>query len=242
MPLNGPSARRPPAGAGGPLHSATQQLGEFAAGAAALPLLILASRLLFAFYAVAAAPSVIADLDMVVDQPWFRWVRLAVGGGWQPCTLSTTHPLGLTQHQPTDPPPTTNHPNPRDARPDLLHPQAAASWPVPKALHVIRRPPPPGPPDPDQALLTAQQEASDAAAAASCRRRHPDWRFHSWGEAEGAALLVERYPWALANYEAYPRAEQRLLALRLFVLHAHGGGASLFWGDGFVVCGGLLPS
>lgn len=114
----------------------------------------------------------------------------------------------------------------RDARADYYPAgdpaAAAAAWPVPPVLHVIERA---APPPPDAAAAAAALRAADAAAVESCRRLHPDWAFRAWGEGEGARLLARRYSAAaLRNWLAYPFGEQRALALRLFVLHAYGGG------------------
>lgn len=110
----------------------------------------------------------------------------------------------------------------REAHPHTREPPSG--WPIPKALHYIN------PPTPlvtrGRAGRTGQLPGSFiAAAAATCRSLHPDWEFRPWGEAEGRKLIEERYPWALSTFDTYPYPSQRSFALRLFVLHAFGGGA-----------------
>ena len=54
-------------------------------------------------------------------------------------------------------------------------------------------------------------------------RHHPAWRHVLWTDDDLERLVVERYPWFLPAFRAFPRQIQRVDAGKYFVLHACGG-------------------
>lgn len=58
---------------------------------------------------------------------------------------------------------------------------------------------------------------------ASWRRHLPDWEHRLWTDAECRQLVVDRYPWFLPTFDAFPRAIQRVDASKYLIVHTHGG-------------------
>eukprot|EP00158_Paraphelidium_tribonemae_P006299 Partr_v1_DN27766_c1_g1_i4_m67246 putative Mannosyl phosphorylinositol ceramide synthase SUR1 len=65
-------------------------------------------------------------------------------------------------------------------------------------------------------------EAWDRARK-SCLDRHQDWQYMFWTDESARAFLSEEFPDALANYDAYPYAIQRVDAIRYYILFKYGG-------------------
>lgn len=74
-----------------------------------------------------------------------------------------------------------------------------------------------------QTWNTEQTPDHLTAYAQSWKDKHPDWEYRLWTDEQNRWFIAQEYPWFLSQYDGYPRAIQRVDAVRYCILHRLGG-------------------